>query len=218
MIAKILVGAALLATASMAQAVTVQWASLTAQPNATTVTGIVAGVGLTYSGALSFAQIGNNDFDFWVDNGYTQGIVNRPTGTDLIALNAGGTKTITFAAPVKDVYLAFASWNGVPASFSAPFTVVSQGCGYWGCSTFNPTMGNTGFYTTGEVHGVLKFAGTFTSLSFTDGSENWHGFTVGVDSVAPANGVPEPASWAMLIAGFGLTGAAMRRRRTVAAA
>lgn len=25
--------------------------------------------------------------------------------------------------------------------------------------------------------------------------------------------VPEPASWAMLIAGFGLTGAALRRRR-----
>jgi hypothetical protein len=32
----------------------------------------------------------------------------------------------------------------------------------------------------------------------------------GVASVAP---VPEPSSWAMLIAGFGLTGAAMRRRR-----
>jgi hypothetical protein len=29
--------------------------------------------------------------------------------------------------------------------------------------------------------------------------------------------VPEPASWAMLIAGFGLTGAAMRRRRVTAA-
>jgi hypothetical protein len=29
---------------------------------------------------------------------------------------------------------------------------------------------------------------------------------------APAPGVPEPASWAMLIAGFGLVGAAMRRR------
>lgn len=28
--------------------------------------------------------------------------------------------------------------------------------------------------------------------------------------------VPEPASWALLIAGFGLTGAAMRRRRTIA--
>ncbi len=30
---------------------------------------------------------------------------------------------------------------------------------------------------------------------------------------AGIGGVPEPASWAMLIAGFGLTGAAMRRRR-----
>ncbi len=30
--------------------------------------------------------------------------------------------------------------------------------------------------------------------------------------------VPEPASWAMLIAGFGLTGAAMRRRRVAVAA
>ena len=30
--------------------------------------------------------------------------------------------------------------------------------------------------------------------------------------------VPEPASWALLIAGFGLTGAAMRRRRTAVAA
>ena len=31
-------------------------------------------------------------------------------------------------------------------------------------------------------------------------------------------GVPEPASWAMLIAGFGLTGAVMRRRRMALAA
>jgi hypothetical protein len=27
--------------------------------------------------------------------------------------------------------------------------------------------------------------------------------------------IPEPGSWAMLIAGFGLTGAAMRRRRAI---
>ena len=31
-------------------------------------------------------------------------------------------------------------------------------------------------------------------------------------------GVPEPASWAMLIAGFGLVGASQRRRRTSVAA
>jgi hypothetical protein len=41
----------------------------------------------------------------------------------------------------------------------------------------------------------------------------------GVYLVASAPGaVPEPASWALLIAGFGLTGAAMRRRRMPAVA
>jgi hypothetical protein len=33
----------------------------------------------------------------------------------------------------------------------------------------------------------------------------------------PAPGVPEPASWALMIGGFGLTGAALRRRKPVSA-
>lgn len=37
------------------------------------------------------------------------------------------------------------------------------------------------------------------------------------DGVPPAPGIPEPASWAMLIAGFGLVGSAMRRRRVARA-
>ena len=36
-------------------------------------------------------------------------------------------------------------------------------------------------------------------------------------SFASGNAVPEPASWAMMIAGFGLVGAAMRRRTAVTA-
>jgi hypothetical protein len=35
---------------------------------------------------------------------------------------------------------------------------------------------------------------------------------------APTGGVPEPASWAMMISGFGMAGATLRRRRTAAAA
>jgi hypothetical protein len=41
-----------------------------------------------------------------------------------------------------------------------------------------------------------------------------------ITRIGGVNGVPEPSSWAMLIAGFGLVGAASRRRRgsaTVAA-
>jgi hypothetical protein len=32
-------------------------------------------------------------------------------------------------------------------------------------------------------------------------------------NVLPAAGVPEPATWTLLIAGLGMTGAALRRRR-----
>jgi hypothetical protein len=35
--------------------------------------------------------------------------------------------------------------------------------------------------------------------------------------LSPGIGVPEPASWALMLAGFGSLGAAMRRRRALAA-
>ena len=44
------------------------------------------------------------------------------------------------------------------------------------------------------------------------------GFAVRLDSVSQGSLVPEPESWALMIAGFGLVGAVMRRRaRSVAA-
>jgi hypothetical protein len=41
--------------------------------------------------------------------------------------------------------------------------------------------------------------------------------TLTISDTRIAGAVPEPASWALLIAGFGLTGAALRRRRTAIA-
>jgi hypothetical protein len=77
--------------------------------------------------------------------------------------------------------------------------------------------------------GTFTPAGSFSSFaagpasltfSFTQNNANGAisgGFTMSTPPV-PAPGVPEPAAWAMLIAGFGLTGAAMRRRRIAVAA
>ncbi len=56
----------------------------------------------------------------------------------------------------------------------------------------------------------------FYSLDLATGAGTFIG-GVGVEGLSglTAGAVPEPASWAMLIAGFGLVGATMRRRRTM---
>jgi hypothetical protein len=68
----------------------------------------------------------------------------------------------------------------------------------------------TGFryvYTTVVTGGIALFQ--------TQGGEGAVLAAEGITLPPVTPGVPEPASWAMLIAGFGLTGAAMRRRRTI---
>ncbi|KPF71739.1 hypothetical protein IP88_10475 [alpha proteobacterium AAP81b] len=80
-----------------------------------------------------------------------------------------------------------------------------------------------------DIIGRPDSAGTPTSEVFLFSDDSWggDGFTLtGTIRMSGAGGgsgngalfkvgsyVPEPASWALLIAGFGLTGAAMRRRR-----
>lgn len=81
-------------------------------------------------------------------------------------------------------------------------------------------LGNTLFSS-----GPLTIDGTISSL-FNVGLTSSTGlgikfgpdsFNVGIDnidfSVAGIGAVPEPASWALMIAGFGLVGSAMRRRK-----
>lgn len=50
-------------------------------------------------------------------------------------------------------------------------------------------------------------------LSFVDTGTIASTWLVGTLDTGPAGGVPEPARWAISIAGFGLVGAVMRRQR-----
>ncbi|WP_426167566.1 PEPxxWA-CTERM sorting domain-containing protein [Sandarakinorhabdus sp. DWP1-3-1] len=75
-------------------------------------------------------------------------------------------------------------------------------------AAFGPVTG-TGVFALNQFTDVATTAG---ALTFTSSSDVI--FSGGLAGAA----VPEPASWAMLIAGFGLVGAAMRRRRTTVAA
>jgi hypothetical protein len=82
---------------------------------------------------------------------------------------------------------------------------------FFGASVAGNAPWTTYFYTFNPTN-----AGSFQVRFATGSSDN-----VGplLDNVLVTQGViPEPASWAMLIAGFGLVGTAMRRRRTAVAA
>jgi hypothetical protein len=69
-----------------------------------------------------------------------------------------------------------------------------------------------------RITNITPIEGSVVARSFKQGGEVHLG-TFGFDDL-PGGGtgvVPEPASWAMLITGFGLVGAAARRRRAAAA-
>ena len=218
-------GALALGAASSASATVVQWADLTSyNPSTGVVTGtITVGsevIDITISGGgYNFVNLGNpGETNYWTEPNalsrpYTGGEVeNAPPGTDIIALSTGGLKTITFSQTVSNVYLALVSWNGNSGVFDQPFEIVSSGRGYWGTGSFT-SVTDTSFTGSGELHGIIKFTGTFDEVSFTDRSELWHGIQIGIAGLAPppVGGIPEPGTWALMISGFGLAGGALRR-------
>lgn len=176
-------------------------------------------VDVAFSGSYLFAQTSGGT-DYWSPSGpYISAIVdNAPPAADIIGLSAGGLATITFSDPVEDPLLALVSWNGNVVDFGVPIEVLSSGCGFWGCGTPLLNPAGTGFTGSGEVHGVIRLPGAFSSISFTHTSEAWHGLTVGVLGISeppppppPPTGVPAPASLVLL--GLGLAGLAAARRR-----
>ena len=84
--------------------------------------------------------------------------------------------------------------------------------------TFTPNGGNAPAGTYEYNQAAINFQYTdpvtqktyFSQIATTTG--------VLTRTVFAAGGVPEPASWALMIGGFGLAGAALRRRRAVVAA
>ena len=88
-------------------------------------------INVLFQGAyFSFAQTscGTN---YWTNPSiYTgAGVPTPPPACDLIALDAGGFKTITFSQAVTNPVIALTSWNSQtePHSFNGPVQVVNPG-------------------------------------------------------------------------------------------
>lgn len=140
------------------------------------------------------------DYALYADNAGRPGAIlltgsATPTVTPLAAVNADGPTdvwTFNFASPT----LALANtryWLGVSqGSDRQAFATVSDG-------------GPAG-------RPLISFAGSNPS-GYQDFGSRGLAFSIQGTAVAVTPGVPEPATWALLIAGFGGIGVAMRRRR-----
>ena len=177
-------------------------------------------VTVTYHGELLFnTQVSDNvGTNYWIpDDPYISSTVHNAPSTAEILIQQGGpgviTNTLTFSAPVLNPVLALVSLGRtnlpVEYSFDGDVTILSSGQGFWGGDPNGSLFEDPGNVIRGhEGHGTIQFNGTFSSISWVSSpSEFWHGFQVGA--------IPEPETYAMLLAGLGLLGFAARRRRSL---
>lgn len=88
---------------------------------------------------------------------------------------------------------------------------------YWfGMSGDNTEIGWSLNFNSSNADDLWQLDGD--TLLFSFGGNTDAAFALYDTEQFGGGGVPEPSSWALLIAGFGLTGAALRRRRVAAAA
>lgn len=131
-----------------------------------------------------------------------------PAGTKYLSVLGGATATITFDKPVFAFQF---DWGSID-SYNTLTVYSSAGTKVYipGSASFpNAANGNQILPGTNGLFTVTGTSGTnFTGIKLASSTNSFE-----VDNLAVKGVVPEPTTWAMLIAGFGLVGAAMRRQR-----
>ena len=103
----------------------------------------------------------------------------------------------------------------VTCDFDRPFSIVSQGPGYWGGSSSALSQLPGDILEGFEGHGTIQFIGTFSTFSWTaPSSEYWRGFQFGIrttELLEPTPPIPEPSTYALWLLGLDVL-VALRRR------
>ncbi|MEO7107014.1 MAG: PEP-CTERM sorting domain-containing protein [Rhodoferax sp.] len=190
------------------------WIDWTAADTGTLTIGSTV-VGVTLTGSTPVSVVNGT---YYYDNAETGGISAsgtyggyQPSG--MLQIAEPSFFTLTFSQAIENPFISLVSvgQSNVPVTytFDSDVSVVSSGGNYWGYSGYS-VAGNA--FTGSEFNGVLQLQGSFTSMNIAIGQpEYWHGFNVGSASVSA---VPEPETYAMMLAGLGLMGAIARRRKS----
>jgi hypothetical protein len=167
------------------------------------------------AGSYYFAQTNGSGTNYWDPSApyISAQVDNAPPNADIVALIGGNsttTYTITLSEPVKDPILAILSLGNpglaITYEFNRPFTIVSQGSGYFGGTPTSLVQLPGNVLQGNEGHGTIQFIGTFASFSWTaPTAEGWHGVQFGIrttERLEPSAPVPEPASAGLLVLGL----------------
>lgn len=153
-----------------------------------------------------------------VINGDTAGgqTYNRPVA-DLIGLSSVGTnvayQVTAFTVSTAGAYslrsdAGYDNFLGLYAGTFDPTLPLLNALAY--NDDLNNSLRASGF-TTNLLAGVSYFA---VASAFENKDFGAYNLTIsGPGDISLSSAVPEPATWAMMIAGFGLAGAALRRRK-----
>lgn len=167
---------------------------------------------LRYAGNRFDFRFGDADFEGYFDNGFGGADIDHVWISDFdngTAFRDNSCNLATFEGPFA------------PAIFSKPVFSSGKYCNQ-GIGAFEGIGGGGDSGGSYFVNGKLAAVHSFALWYRADESANRFGQFKGAVPIYfhksfIAGAIPEPSSWALLIAGFGLTGASMRRRRAVAA-
>ncbi len=151
--------------------------------------------------------------NYWVPSAPYVGttVSNAPPDTDILQL-AGGLNQryrVTLSEAVRDPIMPIVSLGSpgtaITYNFTLPFTILSQGTGYWGGTSTSLTALSANILQGAEGHGTVQFSGSISQIEWTvPTSEAWHGFTFGIrttERIDPIAGRPIPTNtpWAIAL-------------------